>query len=650
MTAGQTSILSVAVSNLRSGRLGVARQGFSEAFEIAKRADDPIGMAEAALGLGGMWVHEHRTFDERAGFLAKLEMASIAVAEISPLLLARLDVRYGAELVYVGKGSERMVREAVERLRTFDDPTAEAEALSLVHHLLLAPDRALDRFAIVDELMVAAARSGDDYFGALALMWHTIDLFMSGSPFAERGLEALRLRSQSIENVAIAFIVATLDVTLAIRSGDLKRAEELAGIAFALGVECGDPDAEAFLGGQLLCCRWLQGNSGELLSSARRLQSSPSVHFANPLFSAAVAVLAAEGGEIDEARRAISHTLSVLRMPRVVGISSVHLSTYFALSEAAALLGDRDTAQLVLEYLAPFADLPITGSLAVSCFGSTERSIAVAHGTLGNVELAIECYRRAIDDNLRFGHLPMVAICRAELAEILADEGLDAENEIVLHLSEAIRIGTTCRLDSRVERWKTVLNSAVSQFQPRAKPTGDHVGALHRSIDSWTIVCTLGSAIIPLRKGMEHIAVLLQDPGRSISIAELVGTTTGSRQSVLDARAQIELRDRVRNLQADLDEALTMSDSRRSELLRVELDRILDETERATGLFGRSRSFVDDAERARTAVQKSIRRVIEEIAEQAPTLGEELRKGIRTGSRCMFVPSELMPAHWVLRR
>ena len=29
-------------------------------------------------------------------------------------------------------------------------------------------------------------------------------------------------------------------------------------------------------------------------------------------------------------------------------------------------------------------------------------------------------------------------------------------------------------------------------------------------------------------------------------------------------------------------------------------------------------------------------------------LGDELRKTIRTGSRCMFVPSDVIPARWVL--
>jgi hypothetical protein len=651
MTSGQSPLLRLATENLRAGRLVASRKTFSEAFDAARIANDRIGMAEAALGLGGMWVQEHRTFEEREGFLVKLEIAREAVTDLSPELLARLDVRYGAELLYVGKGSEQSVWEAIERVRAFGNPSAEAEALSLLHHLLLSPHRDKERFAVSEQLVAAATRSGDDYFGALALMWHTIDLFMSGSIFAERELEALRARCHSAKNLAIGFIVATLDVTVAIRSGNLERAEELAGTAFSVGVECGDADADAFFAGQLLCCRWLRGNAEELLSAARRMQRSPSVHFSNPLFHAAVAALAAERGEIDEARRAIAVTCGMLTMPKAAGVSSVQLTTYFALGEAAAILHDRDTAQIVLTYLQPLASLPVTGSLAVSCFGSTWRSIALAHCTLGSFEFAVEAWRRAIDDNVRFGHLPMVAICRAELAQVLVEEALDADNEATNQLTEAIRIGSACGLTPRVDKWQIKLNSLVTAASPTGEgPNPESQGILQCSSNGWAILCSLGNAFVPLRKGMEHLAMLLQHPGKSISIEELVGVTVGSPHAVLDSQTQTELRAKVRDLQSDLDDALERSNAGAAVGLRAELDRIADEVERSTALFGRSRVFVDDAERARTAVQKSIRRVFDEVEQQAPALGVELRKSIRTGSRCSFVPSDAFPALWVLRR
>jgi hypothetical protein len=43
------------------GNLQVARRWFDAAARAALERDDSEGLARAALGLGGLWVHEHRT-------------------------------------------------------------------------------------------------------------------------------------------------------------------------------------------------------------------------------------------------------------------------------------------------------------------------------------------------------------------------------------------------------------------------------------------------------------------------------------------------------------------------------------------------------------------------------------------------------------
>jgi hypothetical protein len=43
------------------GDLVASRRWFDEAYRAAERAGDGNAMAPAALGLGGRWVHEHRT-------------------------------------------------------------------------------------------------------------------------------------------------------------------------------------------------------------------------------------------------------------------------------------------------------------------------------------------------------------------------------------------------------------------------------------------------------------------------------------------------------------------------------------------------------------------------------------------------------------
>jgi hypothetical protein len=59
----------------------------------------------------------------------------------------------------------------------------------------------------------------------------------------------------------------------------------------------------------------------------------------------------------------------------------------------------------------------------------------------------------------------------------------------------------------------------------------------------------------------------------------------------------------------------------------------------STGLSGRSRAFTDDAERARLAVNKAIRRAIGRIAEADAATADHPRGSVRTGVRCSYRPA-----------
>lgn len=80
--------------------------------------------------------------------------------------------------------------------------------------------------------------------------------------------------------------------------------------------------------------------------------------------------------------------------------------------------------------------------------------------------------------------------------------------------------------------------------------------------------------------------------------------------------------------------------------LQEELDEIVLHTRTATGRAGRSRRFDDPAERARTSVQKAIRRAIDQIDGQAPRLAVALRSSVVTGYRCCYEPRAGAPTHW----
>jgi hypothetical protein len=92
------------------------------------------------------------------------------------------------------------------------------------------------------------------------------------------------------------------------------------------------------------------------------------------------------------------------------------------------------------------------------------------------------------------------------------------------------------------------------------------------------------------------------------------------------------LDDEIADAEADHD--LTRAERRRDEKRWL-----LAELTRAAGLGGRPRVFADDAERARSAVTKAIRRAIDKVAAVEPALGELLLSQVHTGACCRFDPA-----------
>jgi hypothetical protein len=107
----------------------------------------------------------------------------------------------------------------------------------------------------------------------------------------------------------------------------------------------------------------------------------------------------------------------------------------------------------------------------------------------------------------------------------------------------------------------------------------------------------------------------------------------------LDARAKRAYRQRLLELQAEVDDADAAHDTVRGERAHAEMDALLRELKRTVGLAGRDRPTGSGAERARVNVTRSLRRAIAAIADQAPLLGEHLEEAVRTGGHCIYLPA-----------
>ena len=66
----------------------------------------------------------------------------------------------------------------------------------------------------------------------------------------------------------------------------------------------------------------------------------------------------------------------------------------------------------------------------------------------------------------------------------------------------------------------------------------------------------------------------------------------------------------------------------------------------AAGLAGRQRSIGGSAERARSAVTRSVRYALDRLAEHHPVAAEHLQQRVRTGTYCAYVPDPMVPIDW----
>jgi hypothetical protein len=150
---------------------------------------------------------------------------------------------------------------------------------------------------------------------------------------------------------------------------------------------------------------------------------------------------------------------------------------------------------------------------------------------------------------------------------------------------------------------------------------------------------------------MRHIVELLAHPGEAIPALILVSQAQlPAGHEHLDQQACDTYIARARELLQELDECQSNNDTGRAEILRAELDALVEQIEKAVGQGNRPPASTDDPERARTAVRKAIKRAIDTIDRQHPRLARHLRGSITTGTTCGYAPPPDAAIEWSIHR
>jgi hypothetical protein len=183
---------------------------------------------------------------------------------------------------------------------------------------------------------------------------------------------------------------------------------------------------------------------------------------------------------------------------------------------------------------------------------------------------------------------------------------------------------------------------------------GLHTGAWSLLADDGDWMLMAGDERARLRdgRGVHYLRALLAAPGEEITALDLVaggaGLAAPVAEPILDEEARSAYQQRLVALEEELDAADRAGDGDRATRAEAERAALIGELRRATGLGGRPRVTIDEAERARVNVTRTLRATIERITAAAPLAGAHLGASVRTGRSCCYQPASGGPLDWRL--
>jgi hypothetical protein len=151
-------------------------------------------------------------------------------------------------------------------------------------------------------------------------------------------------------------------------------------------------------------------------------------------------------------------------------------------------------------------------------------------------------------------------------------------------------------------------------------------------------VVTFGERVVRLRHriGLEYLAKLVataRQPWHCLDLAAGPGFRVVSHEGKEGARGLRNLREQWRVLDEEIAEAERNQDLGRLNRLLEEREQLLQYMEAIR------RGPASDAERARVAVHKAVRRALAAIEAAQPQLAKHLKASLRLGYNCVYIPA-----------
>jgi hypothetical protein len=131
---------------------------------------------------------------------------------------------------------------------------------------------------------------------------------------------------------------------------------------------------------------------------------------------------------------------------------------------------------------------------------------------------------------------------------------------------------------------------------------------------------------LPGYKGLDVIAQLIRSPGKPVSMLDLVRADDRTKvdkrspQEVLDPEAKKAIRDRLRELEADLERARKDNATVEADLAETEIDKLAEQLLQAEGLGGKDRDLNNVFEKLRPKIHGRLNTVYKAMREAKPPM------------------------------
>ena len=567
----------------RAGSPSDARGLLRAARDLALRGGAPGRLAEVAVAVAHLGARFSARRDE---VIDELDQALSAVAGRDPALEALVSATLARELQHSVAGDRPRARPLSEHAlaigRDAGNPGTLLACLLARHDVLWTPGGGAARTEVAREIVAVAERARDDERRAEGLLLLANALLETGSaayrPALDSCLDVLDRLGQPLHR----YLAETRRGALALLRADLDEAADRIDAARALGERIREPDTANVWMSQRLELIRARAQPEELT----RFAADAVAHWTGaPIHANAVAAgFLARAGDLDGARR---HVATVADLGTWRADRSYLWSVFVReLAAAAAALHDEALSAQLLADLQPLgATCGVNGALV---------AFAGSHAHTAGL--------------------------------LVAAGGRDGRDLLAQARAVYQRLGAAGWL-AEVDR-----ELGTGPGQPSAR-------SLRRQGRTWQIIFNGQQATVPHSKGLADLAVLLAHPGQDVHVLDLQGSPdrSGSAGQLADRRALAAYRQRLHELDDEIEEAGAGHDIERQARLGQEKQALLSELRRITRPGSQARVFAGyPAERARKAVAARLRDTIRRLEHDLPDLAAHLDQTIATGTYCRY--------------